>query len=294
MYDWPVGLSTGCFYRRRILDCLEAIRGAGFLTLEICSHPDHLDYRDAGAVRRARDEIRRLGMEAYSFHAPFGREIDISSPDERRREAAGREILTAVEAAGFLGVRYFVLHPGPEKVLHPDPPERLQRGENALAVIRRTAAHCRARGMTLLLENMLPHLFRGRPRDILWDLASIPESTVGVCLDTGHAALGEDLCGDVRKLAGHLRMVHAHDNSGQKDDHRVPGEGTIPWEGLMTALGQVGFRGGLILELDGDRQGPADVILNEARAARTFLRNLGARLERTQAGPRPPESTRRA
>ena len=283
MYDWPVGLSTGCFYRHSILGCLEAIRRAGFLTLEICSHPDHLDYRDAGAVRRAHDEIRRLGMEPYSFHAPFAPEIDISTLDDHRRESAAREILLAVEAAGFLGARYFVLHPGPEKVLHPHPPERFRRAENALSVIRRTAAHCRARGMTLLLENMLPHLFRGHPRDLLWDLASIPEATVGVCLDTGHAALGEDLCGDVRKLAGHLRMVHAHDNGGQEDDHRVPGQGIIPWERFMAALGRVDFRGSLILELGGDRQVPADVVLNEARAARNFLRGLGARLERTQA-----------
>lgn len=285
MYDWPVGLSTGCFYQRSIFECLEAIRSAGFLILEICSHPDHLDYRDAGVMRRVFEQMTRLGLEPYALHAPFAEGIDITSLDDRRREAAAREILLAAEAAGILGVRYFILHPGPEKVLHPDPPERLQRMQNALAVIRRVADYCRTRGMTLLLENMLPHLFMGHPRDILWHLASIPNIPVGVCLDTGHAALGERLYSDVRTLAGHLRMVHAHDNSGQKDDHRVPGEGTIPWERVMAALDEVDFRGSLILELAGDQEAKIEGILSQARAGRIFLRGLGARLERTQAGP---------
>ena len=29
-FDWPVGLSTGCFYRTSIFDCVELIQNAGF------------------------------------------------------------------------------------------------------------------------------------------------------------------------------------------------------------------------------------------------------------------------
>jgi sugar phosphate isomerase/epimerase len=65
----------------------------------------------------------------------------------------------------------------------------------------------------------------------------------------------------------------------------VPGQGTIAWERFMAVLGQVDFRGSLILELAGDRPAEVEVILSEARDARAFLRSLGARLERTQAGP---------
>lgn len=51
MGDWPIGLSTGCFYRMPILDCLAAIRGAGFGRIEVCSFRAHLDYPIAPAVR---------------------------------------------------------------------------------------------------------------------------------------------------------------------------------------------------------------------------------------------------
>ena len=51
--NWPVGLSTGCFYQRGILDWLEPIRGAGFSRIEVCSFPRHLDYHDRAACERA-------------------------------------------------------------------------------------------------------------------------------------------------------------------------------------------------------------------------------------------------
>ena len=115
MSDWPVGLSTGCFYRTSIFDCLEVIRSSGFGMVEICSYPDHLNYHDKDAVRRAAQLMDRLGLEAFSFHAPFADHIDITASDPARRAAAEREILEAADAAAILGVRYFVIHPGPEE-----------------------------------------------------------------------------------------------------------------------------------------------------------------------------------
>lgn len=75
MNDWPVGLSTGCFYQRSIFDCLEPVRESGFSMIEICSFPAHLDYHDLNAVRRAAQRVDELGLEAYSFHAPFADHI---------------------------------------------------------------------------------------------------------------------------------------------------------------------------------------------------------------------------
>ena len=46
MSDWPVGLSTGCFFQKSIFDCLETISRGGFNIIEICSFPAHLDYHD--------------------------------------------------------------------------------------------------------------------------------------------------------------------------------------------------------------------------------------------------------
>ena len=45
---WPIGLSTGCFYRHSIFSVLEEIRASGFQSIEVCSFPQHLDYHDEG------------------------------------------------------------------------------------------------------------------------------------------------------------------------------------------------------------------------------------------------------
>ena len=81
MSDWPVGLSTGCFYHTNILDCLETIHNSGFSMIEVCSFPAHLDYHDSTRVREAARRIDELGMEPYSFHAPFADHIDITALD---------------------------------------------------------------------------------------------------------------------------------------------------------------------------------------------------------------------
>jgi sugar phosphate isomerase/epimerase len=114
MTDWPIGLSTGCFYQQSILDCLPVIRESGFGTVEVCSSTSHLDYHNLAMVHRTAETLRHLGMEAYSFHAPFADNIDIASLDKERRQESLAEVLQAAEAAAILRVHYFVIHPGPE------------------------------------------------------------------------------------------------------------------------------------------------------------------------------------
>jgi sugar phosphate isomerase/epimerase len=104
MPDWPVGLSTGCFYHQNILSCLDTIKHGGFDLIEVCSVLTHLDYYDVIAVRRANDRIRELELKAHSFHTPFAQHIDISSPSDSVRKNAVAEVLMAAEAAALLEV----------------------------------------------------------------------------------------------------------------------------------------------------------------------------------------------
>jgi sugar phosphate isomerase/epimerase len=271
MSDWPVGLSTGCFYRTSIFDCLERIHAAGFSTIEICSFPAHLDYHDLATVRRAGERIRELQLEPYSFHAPFADQIDITSPDEHLRNSSAQEMFRAAEAAAEIQVRYFVIHPGPEKGGFPEG-ERLQRMANAASALNHVARRCRELGIRLVLENMLPHLFFGHARDVLWILGALETTDVGICLDTGHAHLSGDLRTVAHKLSGHLWMVHASDNRGQRDDHLPPGDGDIAWAPFIDQLTELQFKGAFILEIAGDRD--ADDVLSGARRARLFLREI--------------------
>ncbi len=269
--NWTVGLSTGCFYQESILDCLERIRNAGFSLIEVCSFPAHLDYHDADAVSTAAQKITALGLEPYSFHAPFADHIDITALDPSRRETARQEILQAAKAAAILGVRYLVIHPGPEKGGFPDS-ERFQRMGNAAQILNEMAVQCKKLNVGLVLENMLPHLFSGHVRDLMWILGALDTTEVGVCLDTGHAHLSGDLRTVAHKLSGHLWMVHASDNNGNFDDHLPPGDGQNAWPSLVKQLHQNGFNGTVILEIAGGR--PANEVIEMAQRGRQFLRGL--------------------
>jgi sugar phosphate isomerase/epimerase len=224
--------------------------------------------------------ILRLGLEAYSFHAPFADHIDIGSPESNHRDQAVAEILCAAEAAAILEVRYFVIHPGPE---HTDPPqwiERFERLRYAADALNLVAERCNKLGITCVLENKLPHLLHASASDILWILAAMNSVNVGVCLDTGHAYLSGDIYNVMHKLSRHLRMVHAHDNSGHGDEHLAPGTGQIDWDRVLSQLAFSDFRGGIILEL-ADR-GNSETLLSDARRARLLLRDISRRLSLAQ------------
>ena len=277
MTSWPIGLSTGCFYHRNILDCLALIRESGFSMIEVCSTPEHLNFHDLKSVHRAAERIRELGMEAYSFHAPFGPEIDIASADHAQRAASVTEILKAAEAAALLQVHYFVLHPGPENPAVVAPEKQLPRLEHLIESLNQVARQCKELGIMCVLENKLPHLIFGKPSDILWILDGINSAEVGFCLDTGHAFFAGQISDLVRKVvSGYLRMIHAHDNNGTNDDHLPPGDGKIDWDKLLRELVEVRFRGAFILEMAGQND-PAVTMAN-ARRGRIYLRDLARRL----------------
>lgn len=271
MYDWPIGLSTGCFYDVPICECLEPILAAGFSMVEVCSSRAHLDYHDLEAVSRAGRRIRELDMEAYSFHAPFADWIDITSPDQEVRRRSRDQLMKAAEAAAHIRARYFVLHPGPEHP-HFQEPDEIPRRHRAVDVLNEVSDRCRHLGVGLALENMLPHLFTGPIRDLLWVVGAMTWGGVGICLDTGHAHLAGDLPGVIDKLSGHLWMLHINDNQGQRDDHLPPGEGRIDWRNVVGRLSRIPFTGGMILEIAGGPDKPG--LLKRARQGRLFLRDL--------------------
>lgn len=272
MINWRIGLSTGCFYNQNILDCLALIRESGFATLEVCSAPAHLDFHDQSAVHRAAERLKELHLEAYSFHAPFAPNIDISSRNATQRDASINEIFRAAEAAAMLNAHYFVLHPGPEHPPAVEPNEALLRIQLVIDSVNQIARRCHELGITCILENKLPHLAFGNIDEILWILDGIKGIAVGACLDTGHAHLSGNMDDFVQKLRSRLKMIHAHDSGGRSDDHLPPGDGKIHWAGLVRRLVEIEFHGAFILEL-AETADPKTTMSN-ARRGRSYLRGL--------------------
>ena len=256
------------------MEVLPAIRESGFQKIEVCSFPKHLDYHSADAVKRAAELIHQLGIEPFSFHAPFADHIDITSLDMSVRDRAVEELLDACRAAAALGVKNVVLHPGPERSGRPPEHEFVQHVRNAAISLNIVAKQCSDMGVVLLLENMLPHLLFGHLGDMLFLLGEIRECAVGTCLDTGHAHLAGEIRTVIHKLSGHLKMLHVNDNHRAHDDHLAPGEGAIDWPWIIAELKRCHFHGDLILELSRRPHESIPDMLARAASAKDYLNNL--------------------
>lgn len=246
---WEIGLSTGIAYAHPIEDVLPYIADHGFRAIEVSTAPRHLRL-DAAAIEDVGRRIREAGLRVHSLHAPFGHDVNFTSPDAGQRREALARLEQAAEALRMLGGGLYVMHPGGEDQRWIwDRDHRLQLSVEGLTTVWE---QCRQRGLTLVVETPLPHLLGGQVEDFAWILARLPDEDVGVCLDTSHTSLGGCLFEVIERFGPRLVHVQASDNHGHADDHLPPGEGVIDWPRLVHALERVGYAGVFMLEVAGD------------------------------------------
>ena len=100
----------------------------------------------------------------------------------------------------------------------------------------------------------------------------IKSERLGICFDTGHAALnGEDLAESVRLLKGVPMHIHIDDNRGDSDAHMIPGEGGIDFASFANALKEIGYRGSVSAELGFQYTLDPDAAARKTRSALSGL-----------------------
>jgi sugar phosphate isomerase/epimerase len=248
--SWSIGIATGACIDRPICGVLAVLGDAGAAGVELGTAPRHFDLWNESDIAAVSRTLERLSLPAISIHAPFGEALDLAHPDGRHRHAGIDATAAAARALKRLGGRIVVVHPS-DLVRHgADIAARL---EASAASLRAIAAMCRHEGLQLAIESPLPHLIGGHPDEFAWLLARVEGA--GVCLDTGHVALGRAWRRFAEVCDGRISHVHASDNHGQYDDHLVPGEGGIDWTEIVSTLQAMRFGGWMMLELrcpDGD------------------------------------------
>ena len=118
-------------------------------------------------------------------------------------------------------------------------------------------------GITVCLENM-PFLdfSLSSPADILGLIKEIDDPSFAMCLDTGHANMCKDWhtpAQAIRNYSDLIKVLHVHDNKGNRDDHLAPFCGTINWKEFSTALYESRFDGVLSLECAPSGKLPKDI-----------------------------------
>lgn len=260
---WNVGISTGIGYRHPIGEVLEPIARAGFTAIEVSTAPSHLDLARPDRLGELARRIAELGLRVHSLHAPFGHDVNLTSPDASQRQHALDRLVQATDALALLGGGLYVIHPGGEDQRWIW--EREARLAASVEGLTRVWEACCVRGLTLVLETPLPHLLGGQPEDFAWILERVPAQGTGVCLDTSHTSLGGVLFESLERFGSRLVHVQASDNHGVTDDHLPPGDGVLDWKHVLSALVRAGYRGTMMLEVSGN----GDVAGHVARAVRS-------------------------
>jgi len=275
----PFGLSTHLFHGSRLSPShLTLAARHGFTALEIYATRSHFDYRDPAHVDAIGQALADRGLQLHSLHAPtttsftagvWGPTLSIAAADEALRLQAVEETLAALNVARRVPFRQMVVHlgvPMPEASPALNQRAALQRSLQALG----EAAEPLGVGLALeIIPNPLSH-----PAAIVTLIEDVLEHRVfGICVDTGHAHLWGDVVEAIEICSGHIRTTHLHDNHGRRDEHLLPGRGTIDWGAALLAFQKVGYDGAWIFEL-GPSDAPAGVLADAEDACRTLARAL--------------------
>jgi len=221
----------------------------GITYLELLIPPDAETCVARTEFERVGHLVAEAGMQVWSVHAPFGGGVDLSDPDEiARRESMG-QIRRACKVASMLGAKCVVVHAG--LAVGDDAEQEMRRRQSLRSLNCLLKRTCQL-GVQLAVE----YLPANKPR-LCNDSAEICETfrfcdgAPGVCLDTNHANLGEDLADAARALADLIVTLHLSDNDGERELHAMPGEGVIDWGEFMTVLDEIGYEGPLVYEAIG-------------------------------------------
>ena len=269
-------LSTYLLVTHRLSNVLlDRIWDAGIPLVEIFCARQHLDYHNRAQIAELGHWFRESELKLHSLHSPLhtdeyaGRSgphavINITEPVKSKRIPMLDEIKRALEVAETIPFPYLIQHIG---VTGQEYDERYV--EAAFTALEEISLFARQRGVEVLLENT-PNALGTAERLLLF--LNTTHLNVNVCLDVGHAHMNEGVESAYRSLKSRIRSTHVHDNDGTRDDHRVPGAGTIDWDAAVVETQKIGYDGVLVFEVanSGD---PIDVLKRTAHA-RTRLEKM--------------------
>jgi len=242
------------------------IKNAGFRHAELYGVPPHIDLADEACVRRASDFFSEEQVRVVSVHIPYKKRgpggkytalSPVSNDSDVFMETIEQTVFAAC-AAEMFGARIVVLHGG----VYRD----VLNGEtvsNFVSFMASVAGVLKDSDVRVAVENVATQVSDSGFLPYLIEKAGAER--FGICLDVAHANISDEPVAALKRCAGHLLHVHVSDNMGKRDDHMVPMEGNIDWEGVMRALSEIGYDGFINFEPRGD--GGASALMEKCMSA---------------------------
>jgi sugar phosphate isomerase/epimerase len=249
---------------------LDVFARAGAQGVELFCARQHFDYTSRPHVREVAEWFGSNSAEAFSMHAPLWSDtemgrggaptVNVIHPEKSRRIDAMDEIKRALEVAETLPFRFLILHLGEREDSWG--PRALEHSITALEHLR---AFANPLGVKLLVENLQGDV--ARPSNLVEILTTGHFQDIGVCLDVGHAHLGDGVAASLSELNRYVRSSHLHDNKGDKDAHLWPGDGTIQWDDTLGDLNAAPQGPAGVLEIHYTLGEPVETVGEKAKRA---------------------------
>lgn len=236
--QWTTAIST----KATDYETLLRLKNCGVDAIELsvpCQDCDQIPWTD---LRKNADAA---GVEIWSYHLPFSREVHIASPDDEHRKSMVAYLKGMIEKACAVGIRRFVIHPSTEPISDEERPLQMAASKKSLAELAQFADE---HGAVLCVED-LPRTCLGHTADELLELISA-DSRLRVCFDVNHlcTAYGTTHREFVEKLGSRIATTHMSDYDFIDEKHFFPGYGMINWKEVVELLENADYSGSFLYE----------------------------------------------
>ncbi len=229
-----VGLSTSSVYPESTAHAFGYAASVGYDAVEVMVGIDSLSQQTSAVLQLA--EHHQVPISAV--HAPcllFTQRVWGTEPWGKLQRSA--------EMAAEVGAEVVVVHP----------PFRWQK-EYAAGFVEGIAALEESTGIAFAVENMYPWRASSRRGMEMylpgWDPSE--QDYANTTIDLSHAAIARsDPVEMAVRLGDRLRHIHLTDGTGSaKDEHLVPGRGSIGADEFLAHAARSGFAGEIVVEIN--------------------------------------------
>ena len=273
------GISTHLYHDSKLeRDHLAQVASYGFEAIELFATRSHFDYHDQTAIARLAEWLSETGLALHGVHAPItdrmvqgktGNMFSTAANDSARRQVAVREAEAALAIAKHVQFDILVVHLG-------TPSSKSEPGDNARSAAIKSIDEINRAAEPLNVRvaiEVIPNDISTAPSIVGMLERDIESTSVGLCMDFGHAFLMGDVPDAIETAAEHLITTHVHDNKRRDDDHLVPYHGAIDWSAALMTMQKIGYEGTYLMEL-ANTGSPAQVLEDARRARQKFERAL--------------------
>jgi protein FrlC len=247
-------LSAFIYLNYPLDEAIRRIAAAGYDGVDIWGGRPHAYRRDLAPADTARlkSVLAAAGLGVASFiPAQFRYPTCLCSNNDGIRRDSVDYINDSLETAARLGAPVVSVCPG-HTIFGQTVADGWQRLADSLAKI---CDHAQPYGVKIAIEpaDRYETDLMATTADAMRLVHQIGAPNLGVVLDTGHAHVaGESFESAMAAMGDRLFHVHIDDNNGQRDQHLIPGDGTVDLPGCIGQLKASGYNGYLSAELSWD------------------------------------------